>query len=410
MDETQVKVYGYRWAVLGVFMFINITIQILWICYAPVTGEAAAFYHVSDGDIATLANVFLVVFIPLAIFASWAIDTWGIVKAVGLGAALMGVFGLLRGLITTSYTAALWFSIGIAVAQPFLLNAWTKVAARWFPQKERATAVGIVGVSSFAGILIGQVLTPYLVNSSGMAGMQLIYGVVAVVSVVAFFALIREHPPTPAGSEERAFFVDGLKQIFRLRDSYYLALCLFVGGGIFNGLLELSEPLVRPSGFSAEDAGLMAGMALVGGVIGSAALPAISEWLKMRKNVILAGFLLAVPGLLGLAFSGDRIVLMVSFFLIGIGTAGIVPVAFQYGAEITRPAPEATSNGIFWLATQLPFMTVPAMTLLRSQSGSYSSSLIIMIVLTIVSCALLLLLTESPVMRSEAAAARASLD
>jgi len=30
----------------------------------------------------------------------------------------------------------------LAVAQPFLLNAWTKAPANWFSVNERATAVG----------------------------------------------------------------------------------------------------------------------------------------------------------------------------------------------------------------------------------------------------------------------------
>ena len=34
------KLYGYRWVVLAVFMFINLTIQMLWIAYAPITGPA----------------------------------------------------------------------------------------------------------------------------------------------------------------------------------------------------------------------------------------------------------------------------------------------------------------------------------------------------------------------------------
>lgn len=32
------KLYPYRWVVLAVFMFINLTIQMLWIAYAPITG------------------------------------------------------------------------------------------------------------------------------------------------------------------------------------------------------------------------------------------------------------------------------------------------------------------------------------------------------------------------------------
>ena len=40
--EQGYRVYGYRWVVLAVFMFINLTIQVLWISYAPITGVFAA--------------------------------------------------------------------------------------------------------------------------------------------------------------------------------------------------------------------------------------------------------------------------------------------------------------------------------------------------------------------------------
>ena len=119
-------------------MFINITIQMLWICYAPVTVEASQYYHVSDLNIGLLAMIFMIVYIPLAIPAAWAIDTWGFKKAVSLGAILLGVFGLLRGIFTSNFTLTLVFTIGLAIAQPFLLNAFTKLAALWFPFKRRS--------------------------------------------------------------------------------------------------------------------------------------------------------------------------------------------------------------------------------------------------------------------------------
>ena len=36
----QYRVYGYRWVVLGVFMFANLMVQMLWISYAPITSLA----------------------------------------------------------------------------------------------------------------------------------------------------------------------------------------------------------------------------------------------------------------------------------------------------------------------------------------------------------------------------------
>ncbi len=118
----QFKVYGYRWVVLGVFMFINLTIQMLWITYAPITGPAAEFYGVSDLQIGLLAMTFMIAFIPLSIPVSWVIDTYGFRVAVGIGAALMGIFGLCVALPGATTPLVLWSTIGIAISQPFLLN------------------------------------------------------------------------------------------------------------------------------------------------------------------------------------------------------------------------------------------------------------------------------------------------
>ena len=57
--KNQYHLYGYRWVVLAVFMFINLTIQMPWIEYAPITGSAAEFYHVTDLQIGFLAMSFI---------------------------------------------------------------------------------------------------------------------------------------------------------------------------------------------------------------------------------------------------------------------------------------------------------------------------------------------------------------
>ena len=65
--EKDYHLYGYRWVVLGVFMFINLAIQMLWIAYAPITGPAAAYYGVTDQQIGYFSMLFMIAFIPLSI-------------------------------------------------------------------------------------------------------------------------------------------------------------------------------------------------------------------------------------------------------------------------------------------------------------------------------------------------------
>ena len=62
----ETKVYGYRGVVLGELMLVNLAVQVLWISYAPVTGEAAAFYGVSALKIGLLSRVIMIALIPLS--------------------------------------------------------------------------------------------------------------------------------------------------------------------------------------------------------------------------------------------------------------------------------------------------------------------------------------------------------
>ena len=220
MEHTDFKVYGYRWVVLLAFMFVVAINQLLWITFAPITGDAASFYGVSDLSIGLLSMSFMIVYIVISIPASWMIDTYGIRVAVGIGAALTGIFGLMRGLVAADYTLVLIAQIGIAIGQPFILNAVTTVAARWFPIQERATAAGLGSLAMYLGIVVALVLTPYLTIQSQISGMLLIYGIVSVIAVVVFFAFVRERPPTapcPPGQEERSLVFDGLKQSLRMK-------------------------------------------------------------------------------------------------------------------------------------------------------------------------------------------------
>src|SRR5512139_1499268 len=320
MNEKTFRLYGYRWAVLGVFMFINLTIQMLWIAYAPITGPAAEYYGVSDLQIGLLAMSFMIAFIPLSIPVSWVIDTYGFRLAVSIGAVLMGVFGLLRGFAGANYSLVLWSTIGIAAAQPFLLNAWTKVPANWFAIDERATAVGLVTLANLVGTALGMVLTPILTETISIPTVQLIYGGIAAFSSVLFILLAKETPPTPpgpAGSEVRALMLDGLKHAFTVKPFWLYLFVSFIGLGIFNGVTTWVENIIRPRGFTPTDAGTLGALMLVGGVLGAVVLPPFSDRQRKRQKYLMLGMLLAIPGLVGLTFANTYWLLLVSAFSLG---------------------------------------------------------------------------------------------
>ena len=382
------KLYRYRWVVLAVFMLINLAIQVLWISYAPITGPAAAFYGVSDRQIGFLAMSFMIAFIPLSLPVAWAIDTYGFRLTVSIGALMMGVFGVLRGLAGDSYSLVLWSTIGIAAAQPFLLNAWTKIPARWFSIQERATAVGLVTLANLVGTALGMALTPILTERLSIPNVQLIYGAIASISAALFIALARETPPTPpcpAGLDTRALMLDGFKHALTIRSFWLLLLIMFMGMGIFNGITTWVENIIRPRGFTPADAGTLGALMLVGGILGAVVIPPFSDRQRKRVPYLLLGFSLAIPGLIGLTFATSGWLLYVSGFALGFFLISASPVLMQYAAEVTQPTPEGTSNGIIQLCGQASVVFVYLMEALKSSNGAFTPALLLAVGLLMLS-------------------------
>jgi cyanate permease len=390
MEQTDFKIYGYRWIVLLAFMFVIAINQLLWITFAPITGSAATYYGVSDLSIGLLSMIFMIVYIIISIPASWVIDKYGIRVAVGIGASMTGIFGLLRGLVAHDYTLVLIAQIGIAIGQPFILNALTTVAARWFPIQERATAAGLGSLAMYIGIAGALVLTPYLAIQSQISGMLLIYGIVSMIAVVVFFVLVKERPLTPPclpGQEERSLVYDGFKESLRMKNFVLLLVIFFVGLGVFNAVTTWIEDIVRPRGFSIIQAGNIGGLMIAGGIIGAVVIPLLSDYYRKRTPFLILAVIGATIGLIGITFSETYWLLLVSAFVFGFFLLSAGPVGFQYGAEVTFPTPEGTSNGLLLLMGQISGIAfILGMDSFKSTiTGSMTLPLIVLISLMVLS-------------------------
>ncbi len=387
------------------FALLNIVIEMHWVALAPVTGEAAAYYRVTPMSIGFLSMVFMLVYIVVSMPASYIIDTCGLRRGIGAGAALIGVFGLLKGLCASNYAMVVVCQVGLAVAQPFILNAYTGLAAKWFPMNERATATGLAALSQYLGIIVAMAVTPFVVRAYGIGGMFLAYGVVAMAAAVLFFLLFRDQPPTPsssAGDGARLSVGAGLRHIFRQPQMLLLLGLFFIGIGIFNALTTWIEQILAPRGFSEEQAGIAGAAMILGGVIGASILPPLSDRLRRRVPFLLMSTLLTIPGLAGLAFARSYPVLLCSSFLLGLFTMSAGPIGFQYGAELCHPAPESTSQGLLLLAGQISGAAfIYGMYAFRSDGGSMTPFMLLFIALTVVNAFLCARLTESRLLREK---------
>ncbi len=405
MNEKGIKIYGYRWIVLAVFSIINAVIQMQWLTFAPVAREARQFYQVSALQIDLLSMIFMGVFLIACIPASFIIDKYGIRIGVGIGAVLTGLFGLLKGVFAANYTFVIVAQIGLAVGQPFIINAATKVASNWFPISERATAVGIATLAQFLGIIGVMIATPMLITQATdgvyqLSGMLMTYGIISVVGAILFLVFMREKPPQPPDnkkSEERILAFEGLKHILKNRDMRLVLLMFFFGLGIFNAISTCIDQICEIKGLTVDQTGLVGGIMLIAGIIGAVVLPILSDKFRKRKLFIIIGMLFMTPGLVGLALLNGYIPLLISSFVLGFFLLGAgAPVGFQYSAEVTYPAPESTSQGLLLFAGQISGILF----IVGMNSFGMIFSLMIFIIFALINIVISLLIKESEMIQT----------
>lgn len=357
----RIRVYPYRWVVLSAYAVITAVIEIQWLTFAPIAREARSIYQVSALGIDLLSMIFMLVYLVVCIPASYVIDTWGIRRGVGVGAVLTGVFGMTKGLFPDDYTLVVTAQVGLAVAQPFILNAATKVAGQWFPVTERALAVGIATLSQFAGIIIVMVATPLMLTRTpdgryDLSHMLMTYGLISLAGTVLLLCLLKEKPPTPphAGQAAPLGVFQGMGHIARQRDMRFVLPMFFLGLGIFNAISTCIDQICQLKGLTMDQTGHVGGTMLLAGLVGAVILPLLSDKFRKRKVFIVMAMALSAPGLAGLTLADDYLLLLTASFVMGFFLLGAgAPVGFQYSAEVTRPAPESTSQGLLLLLGQI---------------------------------------------------------
>ena len=359
MGGNEIKVYGYRWVILALYFLLTVVIEIQWLTFASVATAAQDYYNASTLQIDFFSIIYMIVFIVLSIPASIIIDTYGLKRGLAIGAILTAIFSILKAVYAESYIIVAVAQTGLAAAQPFILNAVTKVGAQWFPKNERATVAGIGSLAQYVGIIIALAATPVLISqfdngSWDLSNMLMTYGIISVIGSVLLLLFFKDRPPTSpdtAEEAERVNPIEGMKSIFRSMDMKRVLVMFFIGLGIFNAVSTCIDQIC--GSLSMEETGMVGGVMLVGGVLGALIIPPISDKMKKRKPFLTLCMAAMLPGLIGLAYFTTFIPLMISGFIFGFFIMSAGPIGFQYGAEKSHPSPESISQGLILLAGQV---------------------------------------------------------
>jgi MFS family permease len=357
----------YRWVVLAVYMLVTAISQIMWMTFAPIARDAASVYTAGNIDyIDYLAMLAMFAWLPFAIPAAWCIDTLGLKRGAGIGVVLIGLCGFLR-IFAPGYGWLFVSMAGCAIAQPFVLNAFTKLAANWFPEKEEALASGLLTMSMFIGFTTVMFATDLILahyRTIGMIqqGIDVIlyaYGIPALVAMILFLVLFKEKPkfpPNPNAVERKVSMTIGLKTLFKNRDFLILLALFFIGLGAFNGILTEIDFIFKSRALDIDSTlapGIVGGLMVVGGMFGAVVISALSDKYHKRKIFLVLAVAMAIPLTILLQMVSSIIILGICGFIFGFFLVPALPVGLTFAVEKTSPVPEATSNGILMLSGQI---------------------------------------------------------
>nr|XP_051683975.1 solute carrier family 49 member A3 isoform X1 [Oryctolagus cuniculus] len=416
-----------RWLFLGALSLLSGSNATLWLSFAPVADTIAAHFLLTVEQINWLSMVFLVVSIPASVAAIWVLDSVGLREATILGAWLNFAGSGLRALPCVAVGIPRPFAFLMAgqslcaLAQTLVIFSPAKLAALWFPERQRATANMIATMSNPLGILVANVLSPALVKKGEdiplMLGIYMVpAGLACLLATTCLWGTVPPSLPSAgAASPTSGTFLDGLKLLAWNRAYIVLAVCYGGGVGIFSSFLALLEQILCVHGYSSEFSGLCGALFILSGTLGALVLSLYVDRTKRFTEAIKVGFCLtsmacvafvlvraplalqgpwvaAGPVLLQggqcirlqppcpapspqvSRLQGQRLALATVCSLFGLFGFAVAPVATELAVECSYPVGEGAAAGLAFILGQaegvLFMVLMSALAVRRPQSSS----------------------------------------
>ena len=202
---------------MGTVILLNLANFAHWIAFPAVAKKAAAYYDVSGEELDLIPTVSYAAGVPTCLIATYLIEARGLKVGVKIGAYLTGFGGLLCCLSTFPGIAdnvpkyyQYWMAVigqgATGLACPFISGVPTKISQHWFPDSQRTMATSLLGMSYPLGIVLGQGITPVLIQEPHQIPyMNIMFFIPAAIGTVLGIVMVKNNLPAspPSASEEQ---------------------------------------------------------------------------------------------------------------------------------------------------------------------------------------------------------------
>jgi predicted MFS family arabinose efflux permease len=341
------------WPVIAAYALVCAATQILWLTYAAITTETARRYGVSVSAVGWLAEIFPLLYVVLAIPAGILLDRW-FRPTLAAGGALVALGGVVR-LGGETFAWAMAGQVLVAIAQPVVLSAVSKLAGEYLPADQRASGISIGSAGNFVGMLLALLLGPTLGAHGQLERLLVLEAVLGVLPALAL-AFVLRHPGHE--SEEHAAIVgSAARALWELPPMRTLCGLVFLGFGIFVALATWLQTLLHPSHVSETTAGaLLVGM-VIAGIIGCGVLPPLIARRRSERGFMRSVVLVACLGCVVLGVTPWLGTRALALMAMGVVLLPALPVILT-AAEQLAGAAAGTAGAIVWMAGNLGGLAV----------------------------------------------------
>lgn len=393
MTSTKVSKPFSNWHVLLSFGALAGISQMLWLNFAPLISYLKSHYEVSESEINWLLIVFPLIYILLSIHSGKVIDRTGYRFSILIGGIFMSVFSTIR-IIDSSFLFLLIGQIGIAIGQPYILNAISSLVVDWFPKNKQATATGIGTVGMFIGMAVALAGTPLLVDFFGFQTTLVIMAIFTILATLVFYFIGRHNTdfkqnPSTSGNFSTTF------KLLKNKNLLLLNIVSFLGLGVFNGLTSWLEQILKPYGITSEQAGIVGGTLIVGGIIGSIVIPLFSDKVGKRKPFLLVTIIVSLLLIYPICTSGNFAFLIVIGCVLGFIFLPAFALLLSATEELVGEKASGVATGLLLMAGNLgAVIVIGAMQLIKGEQSTWNHSVLFMLILMLIGFFLMILFKE----------------
>jgi len=278
------KLYGYRWAVVGIFWFVIFAYGANWFALSPMLKTFEGSFSIPSWQSHLLLSLIGMFVIFFAWPAGTLIDRKGPKVSISIGALFMAIGFGLRPWMLDSFLKLLLSSVIAGIGLAWILVAMAPQMLRWFPHKHASLPVGIAASGLFIGFGTGSLLMPLIPNpADALPGYNgfLIFGILAVIAFFLWLMIAKDHPATPPEERikiEKMGFAEGMKNVFRSKNAFVYPLIGFFIVGITLVISAFLHQL-----YPGQNGGYVAGLLLYGCAIGAFFAPFLAKKVGLKK-------------------------------------------------------------------------------------------------------------------------------